>query len=187
MGQQRGLGQERVETHELGRSFVVEDVARLAAALGIDQAEVGVGMYPAQSLTLPTTEDAERALDRLGSVEHSGGPMFRHMRHNGRSVSFEVDYLSDAGAIPSSATFAKADGTPIETVIAELGIHVRTRPSGGNTGEHTTRGIFIAVGKAIAPDPSRREVSVLNVAPSLLALLDVAPDVSMADQPSLFE
>lgn len=181
------MGQERVEKHELGRSFVVEDTARLAVVLGIDQAEVGVGMYPAQSLTLPTTEDAQRALKRLGSVEHAGGPMFRHMRQNGRSVSFEVDYLSDAGALPASATFAGADGTRVEAGIAELGIQGRIRPSGGNTGEHTTRGIFIAAGTAIRPDPARREVSVLDVAPSLLALLGVPPDVSMAGQPSLFE
>lgn len=181
------MGQERVEKREMGSSFVVEDAARLAVALGVADAVAGVGMYPAQSLTLPGAEDAERALERLRSVEHSGGPMFRELRQNGRSVSFEVDYLSEAGTLLPSASFLGADGTRVGTSIADLGIAVRTRPTGGNTGEHTTRGILICAGDRIAADPGRREVSVLDVAPSLLALIGVAPDVSMAGRPTLFD
>ncbi len=181
------IGQERVEKLEMGSSFVVQDAARLAATLGVADAVVGVGMYPAQSLTLTSAEAAVRALEMLRGVEHPAGPMFRQFRQNGRSVSFEVDYLSDAAALPPSATFVGADSTRVEVALADLGIEVRTRPSGGNTGEHTTRGILICAGKGIAADDSRREVSVLDVAPSLLALLEVAPDASMKGRPSLFE
>lgn len=179
------MGQERVEKREMASSFVVEDAALLARALGIADAVPGIGMYPAQALTLPTPDEAREALARLGTVRHAGGLMFREMRQNGRSVSFEVDYMSDAAALPATAWSGDgAAGREVE--IGDLGIAVRTRPSGGNTGEHTPRGTLISLGDDIAADDSRRDVTVLDVAPSLLALLGVEPDSIMTGRPTLF-
>ena len=180
------MGQERVEQRDMGESLVVADADRLATALGIVDAEPGMGMYPAQALTFATPAAAEAALERLRSVSHSGGAMFRELRQNGRSVSFEIDYLSDAATLGRMASFAADDGSRTEISISNLGIEVRTRPSGGNTGEHTPRGILIAIGVGIRADGSRRIASVLDVAPSLLALLGVEPHKSMAGRPSLF-
>ena len=180
------MGQERVEQRDMAESLVVADADKLATALGIVEAEAGMGMYPAQAFTLATPAAAESALERLRSASHSGGAMFRELRQNGRSVSFEIDYLSDAATLGPMASFAADDGSRTEVSLAELGIDIRTRPSGGNTGEHTPRGTLIAIGEGIRADGSRREASVLDVAPSLLVLLGVEPHKSMAGQPTLF-
>ncbi len=104
--------------------------------------------------------------------------MFRELRNNGRTVSFEVDYLSDPAAVGDRASLA-VEGELREVAIAELGISARVRPGGGNTGEHIREGILIAAGDSIDADPSRRTLSVLDAAPSLLGLVGVAPDPSM--------
>lgn len=77
---------------------------------------------------------------------------------------------------------AEAIGMP-----AELGLAVRQRLGGGNTAYHIPDGMLLAYGAGIAPDSSRREVDVLDVAPSLLAnLLNVPPARTMRGSPSLF-
>jgi hypothetical protein len=179
------MGQGRVPKTALSDVFVVADSARLAAALELEDAEPQVGMYPAQSLVMADVEAAEIARQRLESVAHTQGPMFRELRANGRTVSFEVDYLTDAASVIGGARY-EIDGRQRWTPITQLGIVVRSRPGGGNTGEHIPDGILIATGESVAADRSRRQVSVLDAAPSLLALAGVEPDPSMRGQPAIF-
>jgi hypothetical protein len=48
--------------------------------------------------------------------------------------------------------------------------------------------MLLAYGAGVARDPSREEVDILDVAPSLLAnALDVQPAATMQGVPSLFE
>lgn len=179
------MGQGRVPKGDLGDVFVLDDAPRLAATLELDGALPQVGMYPAQSLVLPSEEAAAIARQRLESVAHNQGAMFRELRANGRTVSFEIDYLTDAATVIGGVTF-EIDGNKRWTPIPQLGITVRSRPGGGNTGEHIPEGVLIAVGDSISADASRREVSVLDVAPSLLALIGVDPDESMTGRQGVF-
>jgi len=71
---------------------------------------------------------------------------------------------------------------------ADLGFIVRSRVGGDNTAYHIPEGIMLAYGAGVTRDPSRKEVDVLDVAPSLLAnALGVEPAASMQGLPSLFD
>src|ERR1700753_4511859 len=52
---------------------------------------------------------------------------------------------------------------------AELGLAARQILGGGNTAYHRAEGVLLAYGAGISPDPSRKNVDVLDVSPSLLA------------------
>jgi hypothetical protein len=102
-------------------------------------------------------------------------------------VTFGIDYSIGTEA---AATFrvrplgADSDAT---TTAADLGLAVRPRIGGVNTGYHVPKGILVAYGSGVSADPSRKEVDVLDVAPSLLAnVLGVEPAPSMRGIPSLF-
>ncbi len=69
----------------------------------------------------------------------------------------------------------------------ELGLSVHSRIGGVNTGYHIPEGILLAAGAGVTADPSRKEVDILDVAPSLLAnALGVDPPPSMKGIPTLF-
>ena len=71
---------------------------------------------------------------------------------------------------------------------ADLGFIVRSRIGGDNTAYHIPEGIMLAYGAGVTRDPSRKEVDVLDVTPSLLAnALGVEPAETMQGVPSLFE
>ena len=58
---------------------------------------------------------------------------------------------------------------------------------GDNTAYHVPEGMMLAYGAGVTRDPSRKEVDVLDVAPSILAnALGVEPAPSMRGIPSLF-
>jgi hypothetical protein len=79
-------------------------------------------------------------------------------------------------------TQSEVTGTP-----ADLGLVVRPRLGGGNTGYHVPEGMMVAYGAGVSPDPSRKTVDVLDVTPSLLAnVLGVEPAPTMQGIPSLF-
>jgi hypothetical protein len=179
-----GMGQAGVEKRKLGDVFVVESLDRLAATLELAGAVGSMGMYPAQAIELPDAASAAVALERLTSVAHELAPMFRQLRLNGRTVSFEVDYISDATQVTPHARFS-VGGDSRSATLADLGISVRSRPGGGNTGEHVPEGIFICAGSDISPSTDRRRISLLDAAPSILAILGVAADASMRGSPVL--
>jgi predicted AlkP superfamily phosphohydrolase/phosphomutase len=63
---------------------------------------------------------------------------------------------------------------------------VRSRLGGGNTAYHVPDGILITAGDGIGSGGNRAEVSILDAAPSLLALLNVEPTPDMRGRPGLF-
>ena len=84
--------------------------------------------------------------------------------------------------------------TPIGTATAQtarldaLGISVRQRMGGSNTGYHVPEGMAVVYGAGIGVDPSRAAVDLLDMAPSLLAnVLGVDPPESLRGSPTLFD
>ena len=120
-------------------------------------------------------------------VDSDGRPMFRDFAVQGRTVSFEIDYDSPRAAAGERLTFAPRHGEPRQGPPASLGIQVRRRVGGGNTAYHVPEGMLLAYGAGVRPDHSRRRVSILDVAPSLLGdFLGVEPPPTMRGDTGLF-
>jgi hypothetical protein len=65
---------------------------------------------------------------------------------------------------------------------------MRSRVGGDNTAYHIPEGMMLAYGAGVTPDPSRKEVDLLDVAPSILAnALGVEPAATMRGIPTLFD
>jgi hypothetical protein len=176
------MGQGPIRYHgDMAETYVLDDVDRLAATLGLTDAEPGLAMYPRVIFAFPDDAAAERAVAPITSAATAVGPLFDDVRVHGRTVSFEIDLHFTASSLPTEATWAGGTGT-----IADLGVKTNRRLGGANTAYHTPEGIFIARGDGIAPTASREKVSVLDAAPSILDLLDAAPAPSMQGEPSLF-
>jgi hypothetical protein len=190
------MGQGPVESRFTDRGlFVLEDHAQLVSRLGLKPAELGLAMYPCLSLVFANGAAAQESVAPLESVIAEGGhPLFYDgsCRLEGKTVTLEIDNAyHTADAEPRMSTQlhfrplgAESDvtGTP-----ADLGLTIRARIGGDNTAYHIPEGMMLAYGAGVSPDPSRKEVDVLDVAPSLLAnVLGVAPAPSMRGVPSLF-
>jgi hypothetical protein len=79
------------------------------------------------------------------------------------------------------------DQDVVSATAADFGLAFRTRLGGHNTAYHTPDGMLLAYGSGVPPDSSRKDVDVLDVAPSLLVnVLGVEPAASMQGAPSLF-
>jgi hypothetical protein len=190
------MGQGPVESRFTDRGlFVLEDHAQLVSRLGLKPAELGLAMYPCLSLVFADGAAAQESVAPLESVIADGGhPLFYEgsCRLEGKTLTFAIDNRYDtADAEPGMSTQlrfrplgAESDvtGTP-----ADLGLTIRTRIGGDNTAYHIPEGMMLAYGAGVSPNPSRKEVDVLDVAPSLLAnVLGVEPAPSMQGVPSLF-
>ncbi|KAA0098138.1 hypothetical protein CIW49_15915 [Mycolicibacterium sp. P1-18] len=191
------MGQEPVETR-FGEAdmLLLEDHDRFAAHLGLNCAEWALAMYPMLSAVFADEEDARNAVAPIESVVAEGiGPVFSRVRLEGKTVTFLLrgyeTAVAGAGSGPdvsSPMTFTPAGSAQTVTAApAELGFTTRTRTGGDNSGNHIPQGMLLAYGAGIGPDPARREVDVLDVAPSLLAnVLGVGPGPMMQGTPSLF-
>ncbi|WP_142239331.1 hypothetical protein [Mycobacterium sp. ST-F2] len=183
------MGQGPVETLELGDTlFVLDDHSKLVSALGLAPAELGLAMYPMISLAFASEADAQAAVAPLESVHAEGrGPLLARVRAEGKTVTFGVDYQIDSDP---DATFRwRPTGSDAEVVgkPADLGFGIEHRVGGINTGYHIPEGILLTAGAGVPKDASRKEVDVLDVAPSLLAnVLGVEPAPSMQGIPTLF-
>jgi hypothetical protein len=175
--------------------FVLEDHDLLVSRLGLKAAEFGLAMYPCLSLVFPDEAAAQEAVAPLESVIAEGGHRLFYegsCRLEGKTVTTVIDNGYDTeNAQPALSTRLRfrplgADCDVIGTP-ADLGFTVRTRIGGDNTAYHIPEGMMLAYGAGVTPDPSRKEVDVLDVAPSLLAnVLGVEPAPSMQGIPSLF-
>jgi hypothetical protein len=89
---------------------------------------------------------------------------------------------ADGHDLETRVTFEKvgAPGVPVEGHIGDIGIASEERLGGGNTAHHIPQGILITYGKDIAPDPSRKDVDVREMAPAILGMLGVAAERSPA-------
>lgn len=182
------MGQGPVEVPKLdGGQFVLDDHTKLAAKLGLAHAEVALAMYPMLSLVFDNEADAAAAVAPLESVRAGSEPLFARLRVKGKTVTFGIDYTvpgEDDTSVRFRPSAADAD---IAVPATELGLSAHQRIGGVNTGYHIPQGMLLAAGAGISPDPSRKEVDVLDVAPSLLAnALGVEPPPSMQGIPALF-
>jgi hypothetical protein len=173
--------------------FVLEDHNQLVTRLGLPKTELGLAMYPMLSLAFGDEAEAEAAVGPLQSVEAEGmGAMFTRFRVEGKTVTFGIDYgigAQNSEFGPSTRLRFRPAGAveDVNAMPAELGLEFRLRVGGGNTGYHIPEGILVAYGKGVSRDAARKEVDVLDVAPSLLAnVLDIAPGSAMRGIPSLF-
>lgn len=180
------MGQGPIRPLELDETYVLQEPTRLAASLGFPNAEPGLAMYPRFILAFADAASAESAVAPIASVTCGGTPAFVDVRAHARTVSFEIDIDGTAGALTARAEWVDASGSRRSGAIGDVGLAVERRVGGGNTAYHIPEGIFIAAGAGIEPSGSREKVSVLDAAPSLLALLGVAPAPSMRGEPSIF-
>jgi hypothetical protein len=121
------------------------------------------------------------------------GPLFARFRVEGRTVTFAIANVIDNPEERPEASIPvhlKPAGAERETTVrpTDLGFELKSRVGGDNTAYHIPEGIMLAYGAGVTRDPSRKEVDVLDVAPSLLAnALGVEPADTMRGVPSLFE
>ena len=188
------MGQGPIDYTQIDQGlFVLEDHNQLVTRLKLPKTELGLAMYPMLSLIFESEAEAEAAVGALQSVRADGvGAIFSRFRVEGKTVTFGIDYEIGA-ANPEFGGSTRLTFRPlgaaedVTAMPAELGLEFRHRVGGGNTGYHIPEGILMAYGKGISRDVSRKEVDVLDVAPSLLAnVLDVEPGPGMRGLPSLF-
>jgi hypothetical protein len=176
------MGQAPVPKAEMADCYVLDRPDQLAVALGIGTVEPGTAMYPRTALLFPDEAAAEAGVAPLESIVFDGRCRIRDARRMGRTINFALDFAPDTeqppGTIPAT-WWPLGAREPTTMTVADLGIDVRTRLGGGNSGLHVPAGILAAAGPGIRADRSRAEVSVLDAAPSILELLDVEPSTTM--------
>jgi hypothetical protein len=180
------MGQGPIPYHALANTYVLEESERLVASLALPPTRLGVAMYPRLTLMFDDEETARAAIAPIESARTAAGPLFRDLRLIGTTLSFEIGYQEDADALARQASWTTVDGRSVTADISALGVTVRERPGGGNTAQHVPEGIFVAYGSGASPDRSRAQSSVLDAAPSILALLGLDPAPSMTGKPSIF-
>ncbi|HEX2213209.1 MAG TPA: hypothetical protein VHH12_07130 [Mycobacterium sp.] len=187
------MGQGPVDPRFTDRSlFVLDDHRRLVAQLGLPPAELGLTMYPHLSLVFADDAAARDAVTPLRSVHIEGvGPLFSRFHVECRTVTFAIDNAIDEidRALDAVVVRYRGHDAPTDAVATptQLGLVLRSRVGGDNTAYHIPQGMLLAYGAGVPRDPSRTEVDVLDVAPSLLAnVLGVEPAQSMRGAATLF-
>jgi hypothetical protein len=174
--------------------FVLDDHTKLVSRLGLPSAELGLTMYPHLSLVFADEAAAVAAVAPLESVVVEGvGPLFSRFRVEGRTVTFGIanviDNPDEHQGLSMPVHFRPA-GTESDATATpdDLGFIMRSRVGGDNTAYHIPEGMMLAYGAGVTPDPSRKEVDLLDVAPSILAnALGVEPAATMRGIPTLFD
>jgi hypothetical protein len=183
------MGQHAVPVTFGANQLVLSEPERLFAALGFGPVELGLAMYPSISLQLADDADTTAVAQAIGSVTTpTGTAVFTSFRQTGRTVQFTIPLDTGVDSAAESVTFTPLGATtPTTATLSSLGISVRERMGGSNTGYHVPEGIAVAYGAGIPHDPSRSAVDLLDMAPSLLAnVLGVDPPPSMRGKPTLF-
>jgi hypothetical protein len=184
------MGQGPIDYRAVERVFVVEQADLLIAALGLPTMQVNLAMYPHVVLQLTDEEAAKTAGSVLSTVTRPNGvALFGDLRVFGSTVSFQVDNFGGAQDGEDTMSFAPLPtGSARSTAsLGSLGITVQERLGGSNTAYHIPQGMAVAWGAGVRTDRSRKEVDLLDVAPSLLVdVLNVPADPSMKGQPGLF-
>jgi len=180
------MGQGPLPRRTTATTYVLDDHHALATALALPECERERCMYPRITLRFANADEADEAAAAVGSVVTGcGDALFRDLRVSGRTISFEISYRHDVEHLPAVATWQPLRASSSSGRIAELGVAVKGRSFGGDSGGHTPEGMVLMYGDGIRADVSRVPVSVLDAAPSLCALLGVPPDPSMRGEPSL--
>jgi hypothetical protein len=180
------MGQAQIPYDHIAETYVVDDAARLAVALGLTAAQPGLAMYPRVSFAFPTEGAACKAAEPLTSVRNGTQQLMQDVRVTGRSVSFEIRPQFGKTHLETEVQYAPLGSTVVSASLQDLGLAVRPRLGGGNTAHHIREGILIAYGDCVAYDPSRARFDVLDAAPSILTFLGIKPPQSMQGKPGLF-
>jgi hypothetical protein len=179
------MGQGPIPYQPMPQTWVVTDPARLAETLGLAGGAWRAAMYPRLVLELPSGCDPELARQAVTRVRTAIGPMFDDVRTHGNTMSFEINVHFGDQPLPTTACIG-GDGAEHPVAIGDLGVAPMARPGGGNTAFHTREGILVAAGGEQPRDPRRRQVSVLDAAPSILALMGLDAHPAMLGQAGLF-
>lgn len=179
------MGQGSIPYHDMVATYVIDDTAKLVHSLGLHDGEVGLAMYPRLTVQFPTPTAAEAAVSAIRSVRAGDTLLFGDIRLVGTTLSCEIDPQFDISDLAEAASWAPFAGQARTGTIGDLGISVRSRPGGGNTAQHTPEGMLIAYGAGVGAERHRDKVDVLDVAPSLLALLEVETPPEMQGHKTL--
>ena len=163
------MGQEAVPYDAMADCIVVRDAERLLSALGFADAEAGLAMYPRTSVKLPDEARASDVKAALEQLKLDDDELFDHFHVEGKTVSWAVH----ARPVPDSTVTAAGS----ERTFDELGLSIEERLGGGNTAYHIPEGILITYGRGIEPGRDREDVEVIEIAPRILDVLGVAPEL----------
>ncbi len=169
------MGQGSIPYDHIAETYVVDDLTRLASALGLGEVEESLAMYPMNSFEFPTKSAAERAGEILPLVMSGGEPLISDVRVDGLSVSFRVRLEFDGAELSRDLEFqTDIDGPVSSGTIEDLGMSTAKRLGGGNTAYHIPDGIFITYGGGIEPDASRAVFDVREASTAVLGHLGLA-------------
>jgi hypothetical protein len=184
------MGQGPVDPRYTERGlYVLQDHKKALARLGLPSAERGLTMYPSVSLIFDDAAQAEAAVAPFASVcNQHGQPMFCKFRVQGCTLTFQTDIFGEEEGETTQLRLRPAgSSTSAAATAAEFGFAFRPRLGGDNTAYHIPEGMMLAFGAGVPADPERKEVDILDIAPSLLAnVLHIDPGPMMNGIPSLF-
>ena len=185
------MGQGPVESNFTDRGlFILDDHERLVSRLGLKPAEPGRTMYPHVALVFADEAAAQEALAPLESVTAEGGsPIFSRFRVEGKTVTFGIPLADESCDMSTRLEFTPARRhRPRDRHAPPRSGSASGRVSAATTPATTCRRASCwPSAAACAPDTSRREVDVLDVAPSLLVnVLGVESGPMMEGSPTLF-
>ncbi len=179
------MGQDAIDKEAVDETFVLESTEQLGVALGF-RGDQGLAMYPSTTVTLANTNTAAVAGKALQSVRTERGPLFDTVRVVGRSVSVVIDQYSWGRPRTRNLSYVPVGHRDaISGTIEDLGVSIRHRMGGGNTAWHVPAGMMMAFGQTVRADSTRVAVDVRDVAPSILALLDVPSPPSFRGEASI--
>lgn len=179
------MGQAPTAKEVMDDCYVLRHPDQLVATLGL-QAEVVTAMYPNHTFTFADDAAAEAGAQVLASVRFDGRRRIRTIDRIGPSVSIALARFPSDAADTSAATWVDGGGAERRAPVSDLGVVVEHRLGGGDSGGHCPEGVLFGWGPGMTPDASRRAVSILDVAPSILELLDLEAPPSMRGRTGVF-
>jgi hypothetical protein len=180
------IGQGPIQYVPIESSYVLEHPDRLSSALGLSGSQAGIAMYPRINLQFKDHEELVTAKAVFESAMCANDSLFTDYRIFGSTLAFAITQPENDEKLSREVSWRAVDGSMRQSSIDDLGIVTRKRPGGGNTAHHTPDGTFLAYGGGIVPDDSRQKSSILDVAPSVLSLLELDPAPEMQGRPTMF-
>lgn len=156
---------------DMGGLLHLRDGKKLAARLGFPDAEMRLAMFPMCSLEFSSEDAATSAGESLRAFYDSNGRViFEDIESRGQTLTFRTRKDPIQPETSTEIFFGSGVREPTGS-LAEIGIEIEERLGGDNTAYHIPEGILIDFCPTEAFDlaQARARISVLDVAPSLLA------------------
>lgn len=163
------MGQGAIPYSEVGDTYVLRNAERLGRGLGLGEFEAGLAMHPRYTLKFGDSESAEAAAGAIGALIAGDEPLFDDVRVDGVTVSCAIRIVKSGADASREVRAVPGAGRPLD--MEDIGVVLAPRLGGGNTAFHTPEGILFTYGDGIDPNPSRKQMSVLEAAPRILGLL----------------